>query len=434
MKTPSASQFSKVLFIVSAGVLMFLYGYGTRSFGWFPNRQIEQAWEQARPFVEAARGGFSRYPQIYERRGLTVSDSSSVQRGQMLTSVSVDGEPVVSLMDTDTDVLHRWELDPTEIFPETFTSFLGVNRFSSLAVSHLDSAGNILARVSHGPAARLDACGNVLWRLSGEFHHQTSRAEDGTYWLINEVTERPDHPGLRDLEDAIQHSHDLVRHDELVHVSPDGEVLKRIDLIDVLFENGLERYVADFLEWTNDLNHANDVEPLPASLAESYPLFDAGDLVVSLRTPSLVFVLDPDTGRVKWHSSEHWLRQHDPDFIGNGWIGVFDNRWDGTLRGEMLGGSRIVAVQPHTDSVEVLYPKDDSVLFHAPVGGEWQMLDNGNLLLVQGVYDRVAQVSSDGRTVWEWIGEAGDVSEIGLRGVSRVYDLSEEDVESWSCD
>lgn len=65
-------------------------------------------------------------------------------------------------------------------------------------------------------------------------------------------------------------------------------------MLDLLWANDLERY----LLLTNqkekaDLTHLNDVEPLPDSIAGEYPLFEAGDLVVSLRNPHLVFVMDP---------------------------------------------------------------------------------------------------------------------------------------------
>ena len=81
-----------------------------------------------------------------------------------------------------------------------------------------------------------------------------------------------------------------------------------------------------------------------------------GDLLVSLRTPSLVFVVDPTSLEVKWTASTPFLHQHDPDFVGDGWIGVFDNNQDPTPRGTMLGGSRIVALSPSIDSMKTLFP------------------------------------------------------------------------------
>ncbi|PSQ69065.1 MAG: hypothetical protein BRD31_06445, partial [Bacteroidetes bacterium QH_2_64_26] len=79
--------------------------------------------------------------------------------------------------------------------------------------------------------------------------------------------------------------------------------------------------------------------PLPSAMADEHPLFKSGDLVVSVKRLHLVFVFDPDSMTVKWHASDPFVAQHDPDFIGDGWIAVFDNQDDGTGRGSLLGGS-----------------------------------------------------------------------------------------------
>jgi len=85
------------------------------------------------------------------------------------------------------------------------------------------------------------------------------------------------------------------------------------------------------------------------------------------------------------------------------WIGVFDNNQDPTPRGTMLGGSRIVALSPNTDSMKTLFPTARSEPFYTATAGHWQTLDNGNSLLTEARADRVVEVAPSGRTVWEWI-------------------------------
>ena len=208
--------------------------------------------------------------------------------------------------------------------------------------------------------------------------------------------------------------------------------------MDVIYENGLERHIVKSLspypgEVSDDPVHLNDVEPLSSSIADEYPLFNVGDLLVSLRHPSLVFVFDPETGNVKWHTSEPIIHQHDPDFVGNGWTGIFDNNTDLAGRGKMLGGSRIVAVQPHADSISVRFPTEHSEPFYTSLRGKWQKLRNGNMLLAETNAGRVVEVAPDGRTVWEWIHEPYNSSEVPFVKSATRHDLTRQKVASWPC-
>lgn len=53
-----------------------------------------------------------------------------------------------------------------------------------------------------------------------------------------------------------------------------------------------------------------------------------------------MLVVDSRSETVKWPASAPFIQQHNPDSIGDGWVGVFDNRDDFAER----GGSRIVAL------------------------------------------------------------------------------------------
>lgn len=232
-----------------------------------------------------------------------------------------------------------------------------------------------------------------------------------------------------------------VYHEPILKVSEDGAILDSLNILDVLYENGLERHIAEAFQphankeglQTTDLTHINDVEPLGASLADEYPLFDEGDLAVSIRNLGLVLVVDPETENVKWHADRPFILQHDPDFLGNGWIGIFDNASDFTDRGAMLGGSRIVAIQPHTGSVEVRFPTEHSEPFYTASMGKWQQLDNGNMLLTESKAGRVVEVTAEGRTVWEWVHAPYDKDHVPEVTEATRYDLTQKEVESWTC-
>lgn len=434
----SEFSFEKAAFTFSVLVLVFLYGYSARQNGLFPDQVLRQIQQEAsnlwyRPSLTT---------RVYERYGVRIEDSSATQPGLTFVNSLWNGKEEwyagFQLINREGETLHRWRVDRGKIFPDSVEE-RGNPEHRVLHGSHLFPNGDVLFNAQYTGTVRMDACGDIRWQLPAGGHHSIARAEDGTFWISGLAkesrttsTQYPDgFPGLDD----------PVWIEQLHHVSAEGELLNRINVLDLLYANDLERYIVK--AWqpqtgadqprAKDLTHLNDVEPLPSSMADEYPLFEAGDLVVSLRKLSLVFVFDPDTGTVKWHTSDPLIMQHDPDFIGGGWIGIFDNNRDFTKRGTMLGGSRIVAVQPHTDSVEIRFPTPASKLLYTKSQGMWQQLPNGNMLLAEAKAGRILEVAPDGRTVWEWIIEPYSESKVSRISEMARRDVSRADVASWPC-
>lgn len=435
MNVPDRETVSRVAFVLSLVLLAFLYGWGSRAFGWFPDSLILRARKQARAVNPFSAPDFV-HERRYDRSGARTVEREAVQPGlTFVTSVWGGPEgltPGARLVDREGSVVHEWAVDATGAFEDSVEGPpLGLTELD-LSGSHLFPNGDVLVNLPYAGALRIDACGTVRWRLPAGTHHSVSPAGDGSFWIPG-VTDEP-RVSSRRHPDGFPGLDEPVYQDLILRIDGDGAVLDTLNVLDVLYENALwHQFVKSRTRRPWDPTHLNDVERLPASMADEYPDFEAGDLVVSLRNLDLVFVLDPVSGQVKWHASEPFVMQHDPDFLGDGWIGVFDNRPDGTVRGTALGGSRIVALQPHTDSMRVLFPGPESDPFYTHHRGRWQMLANGNLLLVESAGGRVVEVGSDGRTVWEWIAEPHeDWGVPAVTGAERV-DVTREDVASWPC-
>jgi hypothetical protein len=444
MATNAVSALEKAAFVASLMLLAFLYGFAARWHGWFPNALLERASEQVTGlYVAWTPGPVARSGRVYDRSGVRVPTPDATQPGLTLLQSSWNGAdgwtPGVRLIDQSGTVVHEWTLDQAALFPTPPNGKGGAPTRRSLHGSHLFPNGDLLVNLQYIGTVRVDACGDVLWRAPIGAHHSIERAADGSFWVpgmspgLRSSTER--HPdGLPGLETPLYL-------DRIVHLAADGTVLDTIDVLDILYANDLDRYLSKASQpragtddpETTDLTHMNDVEPLPPALAADYPLFEAGDLLVSLRNLHLVFVVDPTSLEVKWHASAPFIQQHDPNFLEDGWIGVFDNNEDFTPRGTMLEGSRIVALQPHTDSMEVRFPTPHSEPFYTDIRGKWQALDNGNLLLTEGQAGRVVEVGPDGRTVWEWVHAPYSADHTVAVQQGARYDLTAADVASWPC-
>ena len=150
---------------------------------------------------------------------------------------------------------------------------------------------------------RMDFCGQTLWMTLGYFHHSIAfDSEDGSLWSFG--------PG-----DMQQLSAET------------GEEIRSIQLNDVHEANpGISVFTVrrdmDFGRWQFDPIHKNDIDPLTSEMAGFFPQFDAGDLLISHRGTSLLFVLDPDSLEIKWWRTGQTRRQHDPDWQPDGTITV----------------------------------------------------------------------------------------------------------------
>lgn len=436
MQKPTRGSLEKTAFVLSVALLAFGYGFAASARGWFPNDLLVTAWSQANAAL-SSDDDLPEYvwPRTYERQGVRIVSENEIQPGLTLISSTwrdAGWKPGLELIDVHGRTVHRWRLDPVAVFEDSLDRPGAYLERVDFHGSHLFPNGDVLVNVEPVGTVRLDACSRVLWKLAVGSHHSIARADDGSFWIPGRTSERvatsPGHP------DGFPRLDQETHQDLLLRISDDGKLLDSIHLLDLLFKNGLQRHIVKQNQvGSDDITHLNDIEPLGADVAEEYPLFEAGDLVVSMRDLDLVLVVDPVSRRVKWHSSEPFLSQHDPDFMGDGWIGVFDNNKDGTDGGQFLGGSRIVAVQPHTDSTKVLYPTSRSDPFFTFIMGKWQRLANGNLLLTESVAARVIEATADGRTVWEWVKEPYDEERVTEVDEATRYDLTAADVAEWPC-
>lgn len=435
------ASLEKIVFVLAVALLAFLYGFATRNFNWPPSEFLERAWLQAQ-FADLDQNQKSTpwfvEPRVYFREGIrSVRPAETSQAGLTLIATwwkDLGWSKGLKLIDRQGNVVHKWRIDGSEIFPAP--SDKHVRRDPSrtrIHGIHLFPDGDVLVNISYVGTARIDACGDVVWSRAWGSHHSIDGAEDGTFWVTAGTFEIPEDDSAR------YRGLDPEYRPRMLRITGDGEIINEIDVLDLLYENDLQRHLSKGSAYSpsekkrTDPVHMNDIEPLSSSMADEYPLFQAGDLLVSLHHLDLVFVVDPETGRAKWHASEPFIQQHDPDFIGEGWIGVFDNNRDGTERGTMQGGSRIVFLQPHTDSMKVPFPTSRSEPFYTDVQGKWQQLENGNLLLTESQAGRAVEVTPNGRTVWDWV--APSYNDRGVPQVTEAtrYDMTREDVAAWPC-
>jgi hypothetical protein len=137
------------------------------------------------------------------------------------------------------------------------------------------------------------------------------------------------------------------------------------------------------------------VDILDPSMADAFPLFEAGDIMLSMRSLNLIVVLDAEGRRAKWWQHGPWYRQHDPDFEPDGKISVLDNDMNG-------GASRIIEIDPVTRKTKEIFAGSPQVPFYTWRRGNHQRLENGNILIAESETGRAFEVDREGDLVWEY--------------------------------
>jgi hypothetical protein len=143
-----------------------------------------------------------------------------------------------------------------------------------------------------------------------------------------------------------------------------------------------------------DLIHANSVKVLTRARGRKFPLFRAGQVLISLRSLHAIAVLDVRKRSVAWAAPGPWRIQHDAEFLDNGRLLLFDNHgWS--------KGCRVIEYDPVTQAIPWVYSDADSSPFHAGFRGMKQRLPNGNTLIVDPDNRRLFEVTRSKELVWE---------------------------------
>jgi hypothetical protein len=291
---------------------------------------------------------------------------------------------------------------------------------------HLYSNGDLLALCASAGApygfgvVKLDKDSNLLWKREGTFHHTFEVSATGRIFLVAQRVLREPPPGL----DSILIPADT---DDLVILTPDGNVADRFPLLETILTSpyrdvllsggwltagtmppgplglvppalaGMGRGTSD----PRDLLHTNSIRELPQGLARKFPLFKGGQLLLSLRSPSLLAVLDLPSKTIVWAARGPWQNQHDAHFLPSGNFLLFDNFGKSP-------GARVLEYDPATQAIPWCYGRTRATAFGAPFRGSCQRLPNGNTLLTQPT-NRVFEITPGGEVVWQLAFDEKDV-------------------------
>lgn len=334
---------------------------------------------------------------------VTHAREEKMQPGLTLLSMGMNA---AMLVDSQGRVRHHWFLPFSRIWdnpphipdpvPDVMTFILECEAYPN---------GDLLAiyQTNHDTPygyamVKMDRDSRILWSLPLNAHHSLHIADNGMLYTLTQRYEPNTAPGLAHLKPPLLH--DAVR-----ILSPDGEVLDTIPVLEAFLDTPYEQML--FYKFykeaqkSNDYSHANSVMPLEDRLAAKFPMFRPGQILVSIRNLDAIAVIDPATRKVVWAMQGVWRYQHEARFTEDGHIILLDNT--GFQDGSRHKRSRVLMLDPATGAIPWTFTGAPEDAFFTSYRGMAQVLANGNVLTVETYPGRrLLEVTPAREIVWKY--------------------------------
>ena len=360
------------------------------------NALIDRYW------ITNTRGPYARDSWTWSRHeesGVLRHDAQLAYAGATLYTSG--HAPVASLVSMTGEVLHEWSLPFREAWPVApqVANPVPENQIAWRA-AHVYPNGDLLTLyIGLGDTPygygliKFDRQSTPIWRYDANAHHDFDIAEDGRiYVLTHEIREEP--------VDRLESVRPPILEDFIAVLSPDGQELKKLSLVDALMTSHYGRLISAMGdEARGDLLHANSVDVLDEEMASAFTFAEPGQVLISLRRPNALILVDVDTEEVVWAQTGYWHQQHDAEFLPNGRILLFDNKG----HYEEGGPSRILEIDPDDLSIDWSYGGSREERFYSRIRSRQQRLPNGNTLITESDGARLLEVTPNGEIAWEFV-------------------------------
>lgn len=357
-----------------------------------------------------------------EFKNLKVIDSNFSDKGLLLVSSYSLEQNMATIFLYDiqhSKKLYEWIPPHREIMAQT-SYHDGVNVRESYRSQHplLLADGSVVFTSGEGALVKVDRCGNLEWTVDRHFHHSIEVGAENTLF-IPDVVATP-----QDFESVTEKGHKVypIRDDGFVELSLDGDILNEWSVKDILEKNGYTGLLYGVGNFETDRTHLNDVQPI----LQSDAYVQKGDLVLSSRHLSTVFLYRPSTNKIIWLQTGPWLNQHDVDYQGNGVFTIFGND---TVRGKVerstYNGYSTIYYYDQKNGSTGIFRSFEKEKIYTETQGLHTVLSNGDLFIEEQEKHILHRLGKDTHR-WKYVNTLSG-TEIGALHWSRYLDMDPED-------
>ena len=348
----------------------------------FSGESGEDAEQKAETELEqlSTIGYLSGYREPKGPSGARLFKPDNVSAGYVLYSSG--HSPAAFLIDRTGQVRHSWQASFEKIFPGRPLPKRQRKNISAYwrHVTLLPN-GELLAIFEGLGLVKLARDSHVVWARLNQAHHDLQMLPDGGIALLTrQAVRRNGVPMLLDYVSFLDQS---------------GEERRRVSILDAILDSPLKDEILRDARLRGDILHTNSLQLINSAAAP--PGVSRGDILLSLREPDALVILNPHLGRVIWTFRGVFKQQHYARIVqDSGLLLLFDNFGARTF-------SRVLTYRwPTMEPLKAIGRLEGGGHFYTRTLGLAQSLPNANFLIVESEGGRIIEISSEGQNVWQY--------------------------------
>ena len=336
-------------------------------------------------------------------------------------------EGIVELIDlTNFKVLHTWNPDIDKMNSNLLNQeefkyiFRDRNnkRFIPRHPLFLENGDLLIHHFS--PLRKIDSCSNLIFENSTDmFHHTIEEDDEGFIWIPSYLY--PQKIDIKKIGKNIVDENGYIE-DAIVKISPNGEIVFEKSVSEILIENNLEHLLFGLGKFDRDPTHLNDIQPVK----KNTKYWKKGDLFLSLRHQSMVFLYRPSTNKIIWKSVGKHFQQHDVNIIDDKKISIFNNNSKFFFNSNQVEKFNEILIYDFEKRKYESYLKKsfEKYKIDTLTGGRGKILPNGDLFVIESDSGNLFYFNADGTLRWGYTNQ--NHGQVYAMGWSRLIHSQNE--------
>jgi hypothetical protein len=289
--------------------------------------------------------------------------------------------PEALLMDMEGNIMHKWRKDIFSVWSDY--KVISKNHEAWRRI-HLFENGDLLAIFEGIGLIKIDNKSNLIWANPCGAHHDLFVSKDNRIFILTR----------KSYINSKYNEFEPILEDFITILDQDGNEIKSISILNCL-ENSKYAPILNDKKITGDFMHTNTIELIEDENFAKFQIRKKGDVLISILGLDLIGIVDIDKEEIVWALSNMWKAQHQPLFLSNGHMLIFDNKG-------RSNNSSVIEFDPLSQKIFWKYSGTNDNPFYSKTCGSCQPLPNGNILISDTESGKAFEVTQDMKIVWEF--------------------------------